>query len=63
MPATWSVCSCETQMARSLAGSGAAAYRQLAREFLKRRKGGEAPAEAPLAAAEKDEAAPEGAPS
>ena len=43
--------------------TGAAAYRQLAREFLKRRKGGEAPAEAPLAAAEKDEAAPEGAPS
>ena len=43
--------------------TGAAAYRQLAREFLKRRKAGEAPAEAALEAAEKDAAAPEGAPS
>ena len=43
--------------------TSAAAYRQLAREFLKRRKGGEAPAEAALEAAEKDAAAPEGAPS
>ena len=46
--------------------TGAAAYRQLAREFLKRRKAGEAPAEpaAPeLAATEQDEASPEGAPS
>ena len=44
--------------------TGAAAYRQLAREFLKRRKAAEAPAAAsPLEAAEQDEAAPEGAPS
>ena len=43
--------------------TGAAAYRQLAREFLQRRKAGAPPADAPLAAAEHDEAAPEGAPS
>ncbi len=40
--------------------TGAAAYRQLAREFLKRRKGGEAPAETPADAAAP--AAPAGAP-
>lgn len=39
--------------------TGAAAYRQLAREFLKRRKAGDAPAES----AAPEETAPEGSPS